>query len=81
MRGAERDLRHIKKTARRAAARILGTDYGSLGDEAQVRHNAYVSLLGAVASITKPSSVRKVESKVAESRQSLPLAKTLEAFK
>jgi len=77
----EDTIARARRASRRGYRRVSMANYDKLSKEDQVTHNAYLSILGALAAVTKTSSVRRVEARVAESRECLPLAATLEAFK
>jgi hypothetical protein len=72
----------MRRLARRAVRKLsLVKDFSAMPRQIQVRHNTLVSVMGAVAHFSKESAIKKVEAKVAESSQALPLGKTLEVFK
>lgn len=72
----------VRRAARKGAKRLLSVkDFGSLPNDLKVKHNAYASLLGAVAQISQSSKVTQLEAHVQNARAALPLAKTLEVFK
>lgn len=73
--------KHIRKTARRGARRIACANYQALANDAKVRHNAQISLLGAIVALSKPSSIKRLEKSVAKEHEQLPVAKTLEVFR
>jgi len=53
----------------------------ALPPEIKVRSFVYESVLGMVASSMQEKKINKIEAKVQQTQASLPLAKTLEAFK
>lgn len=77
---SSRDLirRHAAKSVRRLSCVV---DFDGLPNDLKIKHNAGMSMFGAIANMLKPSSVRALENEVAKAQASLPLAKTLEAFK
>lgn len=71
-----------RRSARRAAKRITAVrDFDALPKELRVKHNTFMSALSAMAAITKAGPMAKLEKIVGEAQQTLPLAKTLEAFR
>lgn len=72
----------VRRMARKGARRLLSVaNFDALPNEAKIKHNAYASLLGAVAQISQESKVRALEKHVQGTQAALPLAKTLEVFK
>lgn len=55
-------------------------DYGSLSDDAKIRHNVNLSVIGAIRQATNPGVRKRLTSAVTEQQQALPVAKTLELF-
>ena len=80
---AERAYPRIRRASRRAALRALSIEnFDALSAEDKSRHNAMVSVFGAVAAMTDYRSIKKIEQRVsAESKQTLSLGDTLEAFR
>lgn len=75
-------VEHIRRTSRRQIKRMRCVkDYSALSDSDKVRFNTYTSIFGVMATMTKDSNIRKIESKVKEVNEQLPYAKMLEAFK
>ena len=78
---AAADVASIRRKARKAASKLTCvTDFDALTADERIRHNATVSLFGAVHSMTKRPQVKKLEAAVQSAGRSLPLAKTLEMF-
>lgn len=78
---SEFSIDKVRRASRRAARRIASVNFDALPNDKKIRHNTYLSMFGALASITTGASMKKLEGKIAESKMQLPLAKTLEAFK
>lgn len=57
------------------------SDFDALSNDNKVKHNAAMSMVGAIALATKPSRVEKVTAAVRTAQSQLPVAKTLELFK
>ncbi|MDH3595773.1 MAG: hypothetical protein OEU09_14070 [Rhodospirillales bacterium] len=74
-------LRRCRRGARRGFKRLTRADYDKLPEPLKVQHNTYASVFNALVAASKPSAVKRIEAKVGEARQTLPLAATLEAFK
>ena len=78
---AASDVASIRRKARKAAAKLTCVgDYDALTADERIRHNATVSLFGAIHSMTKRPQVKKLEAAVQTTGRTLPLARTLEAF-
>jgi hypothetical protein len=78
---AASDVASIRRKARKAAAKLTCVgDYDALTADEHIRHNATVSLFGAIHSMTKRPQVKKLEAAVQTTGRTLPLARTLEAF-
>lgn len=72
----------VRRAARKGNRRLLSIqDFDALPNEMKVKHNAYVSLLGAVVAISTDKKVHQLEQHVENARAALPLAKTLEVFR
>ena len=56
-------------------------EFTKLGQDEQIKHNASMSYLGAVYVATKPSMVKKLETKIGDTGGKLCLADTLEICK
>jgi hypothetical protein len=74
-------LDRTRRAARRGFIRNTCVDYDRLADADKVKHNAYASIFNVVQAVSKGSAVRKIEGAMSDSKQVLPLAATLEAFK
>lgn len=75
-------IRHIHRTAHRAARRFncVG-DLAVLSNEEKIRMNTNISVIGALAHMTREKSIRKIEAHVTPTMNAIPYAKTLDAFK
>jgi hypothetical protein len=73
----------IRRASRREGKRITHgvRDFNALPNDLKIKHNAAVSMFGVFEHMTKPTQIKKLEGKVEQAHESLPLAKTLEAFK
>lgn len=66
----------VRRASERALMRLVCVEYTSLPKDLQVRHNAALSVLGAIAEMSSAGSVRKVERSISECGTSIPSAKT-----
>lgn len=72
----------IRRRAKRAGKRLTFVeDFDSLTSGEKIKHNTFLSVFAAMAQITKASALKKIETEVSRTGESLPVAKTLEAFK
>lgn len=79
---AEGGISRIRHVARKYAKRAMCVaDFDKMPKEAKTRHNALVSVYGAIAHLSTEKVAKKIEGKVTTSKQALALADTLEAFK
>jgi hypothetical protein len=80
---SDRDINHIRRTARRGAQRIAAVQsYEGMTPAKQLQHTTRLSVMTAIASITTTKSIEKIEgSAVAGAKaRELPIAETLSAF-
>lgn len=75
------DIRRVRRTVRRSSAKITRVDFNGLPNDKKIDHNAKLSMLGALQQFAAPSSLKTLKSRVEESREVLPIGKTLEAFR
>ena len=74
-------IRKISREARRRLKIITCVqDFDSLSDAAKLRHNTDAALLNCFQGMTQNNNIKKLEAKVSEVGNKLPLVKTLEAF-
>ena len=76
----ESRTKRIRNQARKGL-KELGCVDGELSRDDTVKHNVGVSVFSVLSEITKPKSIKRLEGKVEATQASLPLAKTLDAFK
>lgn len=78
----EQAINHIRRSARRGFQKVTAVqDYEALSADEKRRYNTLGSVLAMANHIAKGSSIKKVESKVADSAAMLSIANTLDAFK
>jgi len=56
-------------------------DFNALPAEAKLKHGTYASAMGMLAYITREKQIKRLEERVDKAQASLPLQKTLDAFK
>lgn len=71
----------IHRLSTRSARKVALAEYSTLSPESKVKFNTHVSILGVMAHMTRSKQVAKLTESVTKAQASLPLAKTLEAFK
>lgn len=75
-----RSVRRVRSAARRGSRLLTSVgDFDSLPASDKLRHNATLSVLGAIEAISSAGSVKKVEQRVTAASP-LPIAATLAAF-
>ena len=73
--------KRIRRIASRSAKKIVCVNYESLPNAAKIKHNAALSLIGAMAEMASIGSIRRIEKRITECGSSLPAAKAaIEAF-
>ncbi len=71
----------IRRHARRGMRVLVSVqDFGALPNDLKVRHNATVSMLGAVAVFSGGAAQKRVEGAVEKAGQKISYTKTLELF-
>lgn len=71
----------MNRATKRQANVLRNAKYEELDNAEKVKHNANLSLLGAVSIITNNRNFEKLSSQVEKASSVLPIAKTLELFK
>lgn len=79
--GAKADVRRIRRTAHRAAAKLTAVDFASLPNDKKVEHNAQLSVLGVIDQFSSKSALKITESRVREASEVISVGKMLDAFK
>lgn len=78
---SNRDTDLIRRRSRKAADKLTKVqDFTSLPQQQRVEHNARLSIFAAIASMTKSSSVKKIEAAATAAGRELPFAETIAAF-
>lgn len=66
----------MRRTARRTAKKLVCVDFDGLPNDKKVKHNAALSMMGALATLTTETSFGRLQSKVQQTRTDhLPAAK------
>lgn len=76
----ERVMSGINRAARRGFKRINCADYNAIDNEAKIKMNTHLSMLGALNAITSAKKMPLLEDKVREVNDRLSLANTLKMF-
>lgn len=66
----------IRRQAKRTAKKLVCVDYDALPAEKKVKHNAALSMMGALASIATDTAQKRLEKQIAETGKQLPAAKS-----
>jgi len=78
---SEHFIKRIRRTARNGIRQVSSiSDFDAMPNEARVKHNTAMSVLGAMYAFTKPGSIKRIENRVQQVQKELPIGKTLEAF-
>lgn len=72
-------MRRASNRARQKLAAV--NDFNALPRDVQVTHNLSMSVLGIMSHMTRGTTVKRLEAKIEQSQQALPLARALEALK
>jgi len=74
-------LSKIRRETRRGIKRVTAiSDFDSLPNDSKIAHHTSLSVLGVLGECTKASRVKRIETKIEQTGNSLPVRKTLEAF-
>lgn len=71
----------VRRISRRSAEKMLCADFDKLNNDQKIEFNTHISVLGALAMVTKADRIRQVKAAVSVSHEKLALGPTLEAFK
>lgn len=78
---AESVAPRIRRISRRASRRLTAVqNFDKLPNEQKVKHNALLSVFGAITAMGRAKSIARVEQEVKRTSQSLSLSATLEVF-
>lgn len=74
-------VQHVRKATNRGIKKLVCVkDFDALPNDAKVKHNASLSILGVFKEMTKQKKIKQIEAKVNETQLQLPIMKTIEAF-
>lgn len=77
----ERDRGVLQRQAKKSIRRLTCVnDFDALPNDVKIKHNAAVSVFGAIASMASHKGMKQVEATVQPLGQKLSLARTLKAF-
>lgn len=71
----------VRRISRRSAEQMLCADFDKLTNEQKIEFNTHVSVLGALAMVTRADRVKQVKAAVSVAHEKLALGPTLEAFR
>ncbi len=71
----DQSSRRIRRIAARAAKKIVCVDYEKLPNDAKVKHNTALSIIGAMSEMASVGSAKRIERRIAECGTSLTAAK------
>jgi len=75
-------VQKVRRAAGRAQTKLAAVqDFDSLPRDSKTQHQVAMSVLGVLRHMTKSTTVKKLESRVAAVQSELPLTLTLEALK
>lgn len=76
-----RSIERIRRETRRGAQRLgCVKEFDKLPNELKIKHNAMVSIFGAMSLMTRQPNIKKVESNMQETQEKIGARKTLELF-
>lgn len=71
----------IRRTALKKSKQLACVEkFNDLTEELKAKHNASLSVLGAIRQFSKRNTIKKIEGKVREAGATLPVAKTIKLF-
>jgi hypothetical protein len=74
------DRKRISRIAKRSLTKLSVVDFAKLDDESKKTHIVFSAQMGAVAMFASKSALTKIESKINNGSQSLPIGETLRMF-
>lgn len=72
---ADKAREHSRRHARRVVKKLICVEYSSLKKESQIKHNAAISMFGAISEISSTSSIKRLEKQIEETGSEIPAAK------
>lgn len=70
----------IRRKVGKAGREIIAVDFAKLDNAEKVKHNASLSILGAIGQALTPAKTKKIEAACKKAHTQLSLAQTLEVF-
>lgn len=74
---AAKGFQRIGRIAKKTARKVGAADFASLSNPDKIKHNAQLSMLGALGQMTKPAALVPVEKRVSEKLDQLAIGETL----
>lgn len=74
------DITSVKRRTRNALHSLSCAEFDNLTSDEQNDHRTRFCVLGALELFSKPSATRKIEDKIKETSEGLPIGKTLKLF-
>ena len=76
----QQTISKMRRVVRRGAKKVSSADYKVLSNDGKIKHNTYLSVLGAVYLATKKKSLKMIESVVGKEYKVIPQTRVLELF-
>ncbi len=77
---ADKGMSRIRRTAKRTALRVSSAQVANLNNNEKVQMNTQLSMMGAIAHMSRPSELKVLEEKVRARADQLPIGETLSAM-
>ena len=80
VRTSEIGITKVRREARRSVRKLVCVDFDTLTNVAKIKHNARLSVFGALAIVTSAKKQRLIEQAVSETKTRLDVGQTLRLF-
>jgi len=77
---SELGINRVRRQARRSARKLVCVDFDNLSNEAKIRHNARMSIFGALVIVTSIKKQQAIEAGVTQAQSKLDVGATLRLF-
>lgn len=74
-------VRKVHRVAKNETRKMLCADQSKLTNSERITHNASLSMVGAIAEVSRPKQLAALEKRISESPSRLSLEATLDAFR
>jgi hypothetical protein len=75
-------IQRIRRAARKGALKLSSVkDFNGMNNGEKIRHNALISTLGVISHFSREVNIKRIETKVEEAQDKIPLQRTLDIFK